>query len=312
MRLADLRFADLTVPEDPAQSRAKNRDGGLELGLLPPELWGELQDLYRALSAHDSARFRFRWNDLMLRVQRRGTEAGTVFVVRRIDKQVRSLDDIKFASSVKRRLVDPAMRSGLVLFCGPPGSGKTTLACSMLIARLHEIGGFTWTAENPVEYDMQGTHGKGQIYQSGMEEDSDVLRVFSDTLRSGADTFYIGEIREKSAATAAVLASSSGMLVVATIHADSPQQALLKMGLLSGWLELAQSLRAVIALRLEHLPTPGEPDRTRLHLAPLFLDPRSATDEGIRAKIREGNLAMLATDVEQQRNRLMPSTIERA
>lgn len=305
MPLVDLPFADLAVQADPAQCRVKPRGGTLALGEVPCSMWPELRNLHSALAQHEAPRFRMEWNGLRMRVQRRETPAGPVFVVRRIESHVRSLGELGLAGGIVTRLRDPALRNGLVVFCGPPASGKTTVACAMLLARMEEIGGFTWTAENPVEYDLQGVHGKGQCYQEEVPDDTDILRVFSDTLRSGADTFYIGEIREKTAAVAAELASASGMLVVSTLHADSPQQAILKLGLLAGWQTLAQSLRAVLALRLESRAGASGASEGILRTQPLFLDPRLTADEAIRAKIREGNVAMLVNDIEQQRFRLL-------
>ena len=51
------------------------------------------------------------------------------------------------------------LTTAMVLFAGSPGSGKTTAASSMMVDRLEQIGGFAWTAENPVEYHLQGSHG---------------------------------------------------------------------------------------------------------------------------------------------------------
>ena len=195
--------------------------------------------------------------------------------------------------------MDPNLRAGLILFAGGPGAGKTTAACALLLARLSQSGGFTWTAENPVEYDMQGDYGAGQCYQEEIADDADVSRVLSDTLRSSADTFYIGEIREQAAARTACLAAASGMLVVSTIHADNAQQALVKLGLLADLPSVAQTLQALITLHL--LSRRSAQGTTRI----LKAEPFFVTEEQQRMKIREGQVASLKTDIERQTNALL-------
>uniref|UniRef100_E6QGR1 Putative PilU n=1 Tax=mine drainage metagenome TaxID=410659 RepID=E6QGR1_9ZZZZ len=294
--IADLPFADLAVESDPARSRYKRFSDSLDLERVPEALWPELLDLYRTMLRQDGSRFRMAWPpDLRLRVQRRDTPYGQIFVARRIDAAIRPLDKVGLPPAVLQRLRDPQLRAGMVLFSGSPGAGKTTAACALLMDRLDRIGGFTWTAEAPVEYDLQGPHGKGQCYQEEIDEDADVKRVLMDTLRSGADTFYIGEIREEEAARAACLASSSGLLVASTIHADNPTQALMKLGILAGFPALAQSLRAVLSLRLEHRLTAANGPEKVLKVQPFFVE-----DEAMRLKVRDGNLSALIGDIDRQ------------
>ncbi|MDA8093647.1 MAG: ATPase, T2SS/T4P/T4SS family [Betaproteobacteria bacterium] len=292
MPLLDLPFVDLSLHSDPGQCRVK-RVGGVELLPVPNELWPELHDLYTALLGKGERQpsFREQWNGMSLRVMRRVTPAGIVFIVRRSNRTIRTLEEMRMSPAIIARLVDPNLRGGAVLFCGPPASRKTTFACATLVARMERIGGFCNTAENPIEYDLQGPHGKGYCIQEEIASDAEILRVLSDTLRSSADMFFIGEIREKAGAEAAVLASASGMFVAATLHSESTQQAIQKLGLLVGWPALAQTLKAVITLRLERM---GE--ETFARAEPLFIN-----DDGIRSKIRDGNVAMLSSDIDKQR-----------
>ncbi len=302
--LADLPLADLALSASGPECRAKSLADGLMLSPLPAPLWAEAESLYQALLGQEQARFRFLWTSagapaITLRVQRRDTARGVVFVARRLDAVPRAFSDLGLPASVTRRLMDPNLRAGLILFAGGPGAGKTTAACALLLARLSQSGGFTWTAENPVEYDMQGDYGAGQCYQEEIADDADVSRVLSDTLRSSADTFYIGEIREQAAARTACLAAASGMLVVSTIHADNAQQALVKLGLLADLPSVAQTLQALITLHL--LSRRSAQGMTRI----LKAEPFFVTEEQQRMKIREGQVASLKTDIERQTNALL-------
>ena len=302
--LADLPLADLALSASGPECRAKSLADGLMLSPLPAPLWAEAESLYQALLGQEQARFRFLWTSagapaITLRVQRRDTARGVVFVARRLDAVPRAFSDLGLPTSVTRRLMDPNLRAGLILFAGGPGAGKTTAACALLLARLSQSGGFTWTAENPVEYDMQGDYGAGQCYQEEIVDDADVSRVLSDTLRSSADTFYIGEIREQAAARTACLAAASGMLVVSTIHADNTQQALVKLGLLADLPSVAQTLQALITLHL--LSRRSAQGTTRI----LKAEPFFVTEEQQRMKIRAGQVASLKTDIERQTNALL-------
>ncbi|MDA8095267.1 MAG: ATPase, T2SS/T4P/T4SS family [Betaproteobacteria bacterium] len=295
MSLSDLPFVDLSLHANPDQCRVKGADGTMELSPVPRELWPEVHSLYSDLCAKgDQTSFRTEWSGMTLRATRRTTPAGIVFVVRRGNKTVRTLEEMRISPAIIAKLVDPKIRGGAVLFCGPPASRKTTFACATLKARMERLGGFCWTAENPVEYDMQGPHGKGYCCQEEIASDDEILRVMSDTLRSSADMFFIGEIREKAGAEAAVLASASGMFVASTLHAESTQQAIQKMGALVGWAALAQMLKAVITVRLERMG-----NETVMGLQPLVLD--GVDGDGIRAKIRDGNVGLLASDIDKQR-----------
>lgn len=304
LTLGELPFADLSLEAQGERCRYKRLADSIDLLPLPSALWTEAQALYQQCMNTQLPRFRAAWPPkearpggvgMRMRVQRRETPYGPVFIARRIDHKVRPLEKLGLPAEIIRRLRDPQLRAGLVLFAGGPGAGKTTAACATLLDRLEHIGGFTWTAENPVEYDIQGPHGHGQCYQEEVADDQDVYRVFTDTLRSSADTFYIGEIREAEAARAACLAAASGMLVLSTIHADNPQQALVKLGMLAGFPAIAQSLRALITLRIDHRLTAANGTVRTLRTQPFFV-----VDEAQRMKIRDGNMASLNTDIDHQ------------
>lgn len=298
--LADLDFSDLAVEENPSACRYKRFSREMRLFSVSEEHWAELHALWQALSekSGSGARFRLLFGGMHLRVQRRDTPDGIVFVVRRIARNVRQLVELGLPEPLVRTLLSSDLRAGLLLFAGGPGAGKTTAACALLVDRLKLFGGFTWTAENPAEYELQGAHGAGQCYQEEVSEDAEIRRVLMDTLRSGADTFFIGEIREEQAAKAACLAAASGMLVISTIHADDPRQAILKMGLLSGFDALAQSLQGVVTLRMDRELSAQSGSQKALRVQSFLVE-----DEAARGKIREGNFATLNQDIEAQRIR---------
>jgi twitching motility protein PilT len=317
-QLSELPFADLAVEQSTAASRFKRFSGDLRLEPVPDAFWPELERIYAHMAQMSETRFRLHWPlqgasplgvvagtgdspsaGLLMRGQRRDTPNGPVFILRRIAHVLLGIDQLGIPGGIIQKLRHPDLRAGLVLFVGGPGAGKTTAACALLMDRLQKIGGFTWTVENPVEYDLQGAHGMGQCYQEEVAEDHEIQRVLMDTLRSSADTLYIGEIREETSARAACLAAASGMLVISTLHADNALQALLKVGMLAGMDGLSQSLRAIITLRMEREMTAHGPQKV-LKVQPFFVE-----DESTRQKIARNDMAALNMDLETQKNRFV-------
>lgn len=135
---------------------------------------------------------------------------------------------------------------GLILVCGPTGSGKSTT----LYAALNSINSpdtKILTAENPVEYNLDG------IVQVNINPDinfkfSDALRAF---LRQDPDIIMVGEIRDKETAQIAMEAAMTGHLVFSTIHTNDAPSAvarLYEMGVPS--FLIGGTLEGVLAQRL--------------------------------------------------------------
>ena len=104
---------------------------------------------------------------------------------------------------------------GMVLMCGPTGSGKSTTLYAAL-QEINEEGINITTVEDPVEYQLAG------INQVQMHEE--IGLTFSTALRSilrqDPDVLLIGEIRDEETAGIAVKFSLTGHLVFSTVHAN--------------------------------------------------------------------------------------------
>jgi len=113
---------------------------------------------------------------------------------------------------------------GLLLVCGPTGSGKTTTLYSALagldVKRLNVI-----TVEDPVEYDLPGV---GQI-PVNPRIDLSFARALRSILRQDPDVVMIGEIRDFETAQIAVQASLTGHLVLATLHTNDAVSAVSRL-----------------------------------------------------------------------------------
>lgn len=137
-------------------------------------------------------------------------------------------------------------RNGIVIVTGPTGSGKTTT----MYAGIREIATGdvnVMTVEDPVEYELPG------VTQIQVEPDRDVTfaSALRAILRQDPDVIFVGEIRDLETAEVAVQASTTGHLVLATLHTNSA------VGIISRLAELGldlfsieSSLRGALAQRL--------------------------------------------------------------
>lgn len=109
--------------------------------------------------------------------------------------------------------------SGLILFAGTTGSGKSTSVASMLAKVAEERPGKKIrTVEEPVEYRIEGTYQTPVKRIKG--DSSDFLTVLRQILRADPDITMVGEIRDSDTADLAIQAVRSGHLCVSTLHAD--------------------------------------------------------------------------------------------
>jgi general secretion pathway protein E len=139
-------------------------------------------------------------------------------VMRLLNKSSVLLDlpDLGF-SPREYALMDGLIRrpDGIVLVTGPTGSGKTTTlyAC---INRINQPNLNILTAEDPVEYEIQGIHQVHVQPKIGLTFAS-ALRAF---LRQDPDIVMVGEIRDPETLEIAINASLTGHLVLSTIHTN--------------------------------------------------------------------------------------------
>ena len=174
---------------------------------------------------------------------------GEKVVLRILDKSKTILDINKlgFGPDLSERMKDLLRRPhGLILVCGPTGSGKTTTLYSA-ITLLNSLEKNIITIEDPVEYQLAGIN-QNQVKEAiGLS----FARFLKHALRQDPDIVLVGEIRDRETAEIAVQASLTGHLVLSTLHTnDSPSviTRLLEMGI-EPYL-ISSSLLASLAQRL--------------------------------------------------------------
>ena len=135
---------------------------------------------------------------------------------------------------------------GLMLVCGPTGSGKTTTLHS-LISDINTENRKIWTAEDPIEITQDGLRQVQMNPRIGWTFAA-AMRTF---LRADPDVIMIGEMRDEETARIAVEASLTGHLVFSTLHTNSAPESitrLLEIGL--DPYNFSDSLLAILAQRL--------------------------------------------------------------
>jgi type IV pilus assembly protein PilB len=133
-----------------------------------------------------------------------------------------------------------------VIVTGPTGSGKTTTLYAAL-AELNAIDTKILTAEDPVEYDIDGLCQ----CQVNVETETTFAKLLRSFLRQDPDIILVGEIRDLETAQIAVQASLTGHLVLSTLHTnDAPSSVVRLMDLGLEAFLLTATLEGVIAQRL--------------------------------------------------------------
>ncbi len=188
-------------------------------------------------------------NEVDFRVNVLPTALGEKIVLRVLDKNLEmlDLDRLGFEASSLARLKDSCQRPhGLVLACGPTGSGKTTTLYAIL-KFIDSPGKNIITVEDPVEFQVKGFN------QVNIR--ADVGLTFSASLRSilrqDPDIILIGEIRDPQTLDIAVKAALTGHLVVSSLHTTTAAGSITRM--VNMGVEpflICSSLIAVVAQRL--------------------------------------------------------------
>ncbi len=174
-------------------------------------------------------------------------------VLRTIETEVPNLDKLGLPPVLKEIIMT---KRGLVIMVGGTGSGKSTSLAAMLDHRNANTYGHIITIEDPIEY--VHPHKNCIIMQREVGVDTDDWDIaLKNTLRQAPDVILLGEIRDRETMEFGIAFAETGHLAVATLHANSSNQALdriinffpeeRRQQLL---MDLSLHLRAVISQRL--------------------------------------------------------------
>jgi len=175
------------------------------------------------------------------------------FSFRIVPQKIPNLDNLELPSSVANLVQEPR---GLLLVTGAAGQGKSTTACALL-QRLNETMALRIISiEDPIEYLFEENRCQFEQREVGVDTESFASGI-RNAMRQDPEVIFIGEIRDRDSIQAAMQAAETGHLVLATLHADSVNQAIDRIREFHPAEEqananalLARSLNAIICQRL--------------------------------------------------------------
>jgi type IV pilus assembly protein PilB len=216
-----------------------------------------------------------------LRMSTLPTQFGESVVLRVLDRAAVNLEieSLGFPKYIYDFVTEVILRpNGIFVVTGPTGCGKTTTLYSCL-RRVNAIDSKLLTAEDPVEYDIEGIMQVAINDAVGMTFGK-ALRSF---LRQDPDIIMVGEMRDLETAQISIQASLTGHLVLSTLHTNDAPGAvtrLVDMGV-EPFL-ISSTLMAVLGQRLvrticKNCHTPFEPTEKQLEM--LNLSPHDLGDK---------------------------------
>ncbi len=204
----------------------------------------------RRASQDGKIKRRFEGQEMEFRCSTAPAKYGEKMVMRILNSstEMLSLDTLISNEKVKgnfRKIINEA--NGIIIVCGPTGSGKSTTLASAL--REKDNGELNIvTAEEPIEYDLGGNIQQFPVIRAKGQTFSKLLRTF---LRQDPDVILIGETRDPETAESSMDAAETGHLVFTTLHANSASSSLTRLVDMDvPSYKLNASVRGVLAQRL--------------------------------------------------------------
>jgi len=197
-------------------------------------------------------------------------------VLRVIETEIPNMDKLKLPEVLKEVVM---AKNGLIIMVGGTGSGKSTSLAAMIDYRNANSHGHIITIEDPIEY--VHPHKNCIIMQREVGIDTDDWDIaLKNTLRQAPDVILLGEIRDAETMEFGLAFAETGHLAMATLHANSANQALdriinffseeRKQQVL---LDLSLNLKAIIAQRLPKTVDGGRAAAIEIMLnSPLMAD----------------------------------------
>ena len=224
------RASDIHIEPQETKTRVRYRIDGIlhEKLILPKKVHEAVVSRIKILAdmkidekrVPQDGRFTFTADgeEVDLRVSTAPTVYGEKVVMRLLKKQMKipTLPELGLRGKALRDLQAAVARpNGMIVVCGPTGSGKTTTLYSVL-SKISTTKVNVMTIEDPVEYQIEGVNQVQVNPQAGLTFAS-ALRSF---LRQDPDIIMVGEIRDEETTQLAIHAALTGHLVFSTLHTN--------------------------------------------------------------------------------------------
>ncbi len=309
VKINDVPFSDIYITPDRTAYIPDNRTAN-GLAVLSAE---DFEIFYQILENgwdKQNPSYSLLYDDVFYRVERTMSIYGVQYCARKMPKKVPPFGALGFPPELAQYLLSLSTASGLILWAGPTGAGKTTAISSLLKEYLTLQGGFAYTIEDPTEMPLDGVYhsvagGLGLCKQTQPPQ-GNWGEGLKSALRSKPRYILVGEIRTPETASEVLRAATSGHLVLSTIHANNITDAINSVVKYAASTtmseELAYDLFSRGMLGVLHQSLHGFEHKIPA-VSFLFANPVSTKGDQVRGIIKGGKLN-LATSIETQMTRL--------
>lgn len=307
-RINDVYHSDIYITPD-RQMFVPDTKSEFGLVQLEPddfeEFYSLLENTYNGKSSYSVV-----YEGFFFRVERTVSMYGVMFCMRKMPKKVPDLVSLGYPQALIKYLSTLGNASGLILLGGATGSGKTTTISSLLREYLIRSGGFAYTIEDPFEMPLDGEYhaanGSIGLCKQTQPVNDDWGASLRSALRSRPRYILVGEIRTPEAASECLRASTSGHLVLSTIHANNVADAIDALVKHASGGEMSEELafdllsRGLLGVIHQQLVGIGQ---KRPVVQYLFANPNTTQGDQTRNIIKTGKIN-LATTIEMQMTRM--------
>ena len=250
----ELNFTDLYLRIDEhGDSRYKigpNRDGKQGNYPVPEHYIRQIEYIRTLIAKQESNTGALTMDTMRLRYARSICLDGEIWAsVRRIPLEIPVLEGLFLNAEAVKIIQSWASRRGIVIIGGATGAGKTTTMVAALNEYMNRKSEIAVAIEDPPEFKLQGELGLGYCFQMEVNDDREWGEKVKMALRWRPKFIMIGEIRTPEAAAQALRASTSGHLVLATVHGGSVEETLGSVMRMAE-LNLADAARILLAENL--------------------------------------------------------------
>lgn len=308
-KINSVDFSDIYITPD---KTAYIQDGKTENGLavLNAEDFDAFYDLVEKSWDGSNPSYSVFYENIFYRVERTVSIYGIQYCARKMPKSVPPLGLLGFKNELVQYLLSLSNATGLILWGGPTGAGKTTSISSLMKEYLTMEGGFAYTIEDPSEMPLDGVYkslagGLGLCKQT-LPPKGNWGDALKSALRSKPRFIFVGEIRTPDTASEVLRAATSGHLVLSTIHANNVTDAISSVIKYAASADMSEELAYDLfsrgVLGVLHQTLHGV-DKKYPEMSHLFANPDTRKGDQVRGIIKSGKLN-LATSIETQMTRL--------
>jgi twitching motility protein PilU len=207
-------------------------------------------------------------------------------VLRTIPQDIPTIDSLGLPRILKETALS---KRGLIIMVGATGSGKSTSQAAMLDWRNEHSQGHIITVEDPVEFVHPHKNCIVTQREIGIDTDSWEMAL-KNALRQAPDVILMGEIRDRETMDLAIAFAETGHLCMATLHANSANQALDRMinffpeeRRMQLLMDISLNLKALISQRL----LPRQEGKGRIAAVEIMLNSPLVADLIFQGKVGE-------------------------